>query len=215
MEEAAEFLASAIDEEASSSEHVGENLSWIDLEMLKSAALYGHLSTYQPGNDIRMKYDPLADSVVREYYEEVRWDDLNNWLKKFHQNIPFRFPNPDTDELKSTTKGQDKKGVEKKEILCVDWPEGKFVSNIRKRKGRIPSIENILNDLPSWVESACIKVGRRGVSSHLWNPAQLALCLVTTSSRKKWTVNKKQLTDFIADKFSDYLEEWKRLSDQL
>jgi hypothetical protein len=76
-------------------------------------------------------------------------------------------------------------------------------------------MEHIINEQPKWVQSACIKVGRRGVSSHHWNPAQLAICLVIPNSHKKWTVDKQELTDLLAKHFKDFLKDWETLSEQL
>lgn len=92
-------------------------------------------------------------------------------------------------------------GVTKGEILEVTWP---MPSNA-------PPLENILDEIPKWVDDACRKIGVRGkgaAGSHLWNPAILAVCLSTPSRRRKWRVGEGTLTNFLRLHFSEYLKEW-------
>ena len=93
-----------------------------------------------------------------------------------------------------------KRGVTKAEIIAAEWP---MPSNA-------PTLENILNKIPSWVDEACIKVGRAGKGqsgSHLWNPVMLAVCLAVLTPHKKWTCNQLALTNFLRAKFPDYFDE--------
>ncbi len=93
------------------------------------------------------------------------------------------------------------RAVTKREILSVPWP----------MPPDAPPLENILSELPKWVQSAYKKVGRPGKGaegSHLWNPAQLAVCLAVTTPHKRWACKKTALTNFLRGNFSDHLEEW-------
>ncbi|WP_291996583.1 hypothetical protein [Candidatus Accumulibacter sp. ACC012] len=99
-------------------------------------------------------------------------------------------------------------GLAKIEILSVPWP----------LPPNAPTLKNILDELPKWVESACLKVGRPGKGpdgSHLWNPAVLAICLATKTPQKKWAVGKGALTNFLRLNFSDYFAEWTEKSQYL
>ena len=92
-------------------------------------------------------------------------------------------------------------GVTKREILCIDWP----------MPAEAPPLENILDEIPKWVDAACKKIGAPGkgaAGSHLWNPAILAVCLSTKTPQKKWGVGEGTLTNFLRLHFSDYLQEW-------
>ncbi len=99
-------------------------------------------------------------------------------------------------------------GVTKAEILCIKWP----------LPDSAPPLENILDDLPKWVDAACNKTGRPGKGaggSHLWNPALLAVCLATKTPQKKWAVGKGALTNFLRVNFSEYFEQWETVATDL
>lgn len=99
-------------------------------------------------------------------------------------------------------------GVNKVEILCVEWPTAPHA----------PTMANVLRELPKWVNAACTKVGRRGKGvrgSHLWNPAILAYCLATRTPHKQWAVGKGALTSFLRANFPDYFEQWESVSRDL
>lgn len=94
--------------------------------------------------------------------------------------------------------GTESRGVTKAEILGVEWPT----------PNGAPTIESILDKIPKWAEEACIKVGRAGKGSHLWNPAMFAVCLATRTSHKQWVSNQQSLTSLLRNHFSEYLDEW-------
>lgn len=99
-------------------------------------------------------------------------------------------------------------GISKREILAVGWPLPQDA----------PPLQNILDEVPKWVEEACIKVGRRGKGadgSHLWNPAILAACLATTTPQKKWKANKAALTNLLSRSFPEYLQQWEEALERL
>lgn len=97
-----------------------------------------------------------------------------------------------------TSHPKEKRGISKSEILAVDWP----------LPNEAPDLENILNKLPKWADEACLKIGSAGKGSHLWNPAQLAVCLATTTPQKKWSCKQPALDKFIRANFSEYFDEW-------
>lgn len=62
------------------------------LARLESAALNGELPVYSPGQLVRHEYPP--DGVVRGFYEEAYWNDLNAWLAKHEPRVKHRFEAP-------------------------------------------------------------------------------------------------------------------------
>ena len=111
---------------------------------------------------------------------------------------------PESDEQPASSTGAPR-GVPVKEILSVDWPLPMSA----------PSLESILNKIPKWAEPACIKVGRPGKGSHLWNPAMLACCLATKNPHKKWSSMPGALTNLIRNSFPEYLIEWETHKERL
>lgn len=89
-------------------------------------------------------------------------------------------------------------GLSVAEICAANWPTPLGA----------PSINSILEKRPKWASHACLKGGRAGKSSHLWNPALLALCLSETTPQKKWACTKGALDKFIRSVFPEYLDEW-------
>ena len=58
------------------------------IEAVHSAAL----PTYEPNSTKRYIYG--KDKRIRDFYEEVYWEDLNNWLEVNERLISYRFPDP-------------------------------------------------------------------------------------------------------------------------
>lgn len=58
-------------------------------EKLIQAVRDGSLSVYEPGQ--QGSYQP---KIVRAFYEEAYWTDLNEWLEKYQKRIDWRFPAP-------------------------------------------------------------------------------------------------------------------------
>lgn len=82
-------------------------------------------------------------------------------------------------------------GLTKAAIIAIDWP------------GRT-NLGALLSDVPSWLESARVMRGRRGRNgSALWNPAQIAICLLTEKN-----VPKRALMHHLKTYFPDYLSAW-------
>jgi len=72
------------------------------LEGLEEAVKNRLLSVYAPGRIGTYKSD-----VVRPWYEESFWNDLNDWLGKNEPRIRCRFPNPNivVEKVKNTDQG--------------------------------------------------------------------------------------------------------------
>lgn len=60
------------------------------LKKLVQAVRDGKLPVFEPGR--HLYYQP---NKVRDFYEEVFWEDLNTWLADNAQRITWRFPMPD------------------------------------------------------------------------------------------------------------------------
>lgn len=65
-------------------------------QKLIAAAENGTLQTFEPGYKTPMDYGsgPGRLSRVRDFWEEVFWDDLNQWLSTTLKRVTFRFPDP-------------------------------------------------------------------------------------------------------------------------
>ena len=165
------------------------------------------LPVYEPGRNAR-----LICATVRPGLDEARWHELNDWLKDKEPHIDFEFPNPADEAPQSTIK----RGVVKSKILEVDWPMGPAQSAVVSTKHNVPSLKSVLDDIPAWVNSACIKDGRpgRGRGSHKWNPPLLAVCLYSTTPHKKWSSPVAALTKVIEVHYKDYLAEWIAMKEQ-
>lgn len=168
---------------------------------LKTAALCGALPVYWPGKSTRYAYHPSDPSCIREYFEEVYWYDLNKWLADELPTIRLTFPCADPLYGGNQIPRATQSGVPKHEILSVEWP----------LPDNAPPLKKTLDNLPKWVEPACMKIGKVGKGadgSHLWNPAILATCLNTRTSHKNWIVRREALTSFLRVSFPEYLEQW-------
>ncbi|MGN8137660.1 hypothetical protein ACTJLC_23455 [Paraburkholderia sp. 22099] len=64
------------------------------LEKLCGAAQRGDLPMHAPNELARYLYE--NGRVVRPFYEEAYWNDLNAWLEKNEPRITFRFARPNT-----------------------------------------------------------------------------------------------------------------------
>jgi hypothetical protein len=72
------------------------------LAKLMDAARTGVLTTYAPGATARYVYGPGRANPVRDFYEEVYWDDLNRWIEENEPRLLFSFGPP------SITRGEAK-----------------------------------------------------------------------------------------------------------
>lgn len=83
LEEAAQVLAA----------ETGESVDRM-LKKFMAAAESGALPVYAPGKNARYLYGRGHASCVREFYEEVYWNDLNAWFEKNETRIECKFANP-------------------------------------------------------------------------------------------------------------------------
>lgn len=213
LEDAAQAIADA----------TGERLDGL-LANLMASRRAGVLPTYAPGKNAR-----YTSKTVRDFYEECFWDDLNKWLDANEQRISWRFPKPEhacnqapaappvstsalpnveSERVHLKPSKSPERGVTKAEILAAEWP----------LPSDAPKLENILREIPKWVEAACTRIGQRGKGasgSHLWNPALLAVCLATRTIHKRWIANRQALDHVIRESYSDYLDQWQDAKDRL
>jgi hypothetical protein len=87
------------------------------LEALMNSAREGELKTYAPGSD-----GPYRSRTVREFYEEVFWDDLNEWRKSKWPRLGCSFPEPENSETakpkpETATNGADRERTNQLHIL--------------------------------------------------------------------------------------------------
>jgi len=64
------------------------------VEKLCGAAQRGDLPMYAPNELARYLYE--NGRIVRPFYEEAYWNDLNAWLERSEPRITFRFARPNT-----------------------------------------------------------------------------------------------------------------------
>lgn len=78
LEEAAAFI----------SERTGEDAKGLKAKFI-AAAGNGDLATYAPFSFVKK-----AGGIVRDFFEHVYWNDLNEWLEKNEPRLNCRFPQP-------------------------------------------------------------------------------------------------------------------------
>ncbi len=102
-------------------------------ELLKSlveAANSGVLPMHEPGKTDRYVYGVGKHEIVREFYEETYWDDLNSWLERERPRIRFRFLTPsiaNSDLLRETVYNGGP----------IDWRYWSALSNITPMQGAL------------------------------------------------------------------------------
>lgn len=120
-------------------------------------------------------YRPRSDQIHREIWlsrpwtDEVKWCDLNTWLKINEPDIDVIFPKPAT---KTTTKPAN--GMTKNEIITS------FRTCQFTKRGDDKSWRNALEEYPKWLHPSRI---RKGTKSHntpsLWNPVAIGIALLS------------------------------------
>lgn len=169
--------------------------------------------------DKRLKYHSWIDAFRQAVSESEQTADTPRHVRDeshgqsdaARSGVPKVTPVDDGGQGKAATQEQEQKapiGIPKGQILSVDWP----------LPPGAPTLQNIIDNLPKWVEEACTKVGRVGKGpggSHLWNPAILAVCLATKTPQKQWAAGKGALTSFLRRSFPDYLKQWEEAAKSL
>jgi hypothetical protein len=101
------------------------------IDKLKSSVINGEIDVYAPE-----KTDRYTPDKVREYYEEVYWDDLNQWLKNNEKRITWKFPKPNSTTPSNTAKPPSKSAI---------WWQTDNMSNIPdSRIGSGKSVASVL-----------------------------------------------------------------------
>ena len=120
-------------------------------------------------------------------------------LREFEASISGASANSDADEASTLGKAAKPKGCTKGEILAADWP--------------LPNgfnLEGALSDVPKWLMSARVSRGTPGRGSSIWNPVQIAVCLVTEKA-----VNKTAVDHVIRRHFAEFIDEWEHSAEML
>ena len=120
-------------------------------------------------------------------------------LREFEAAISDASANTDADEAGTLAKAAKLKGCTKGEILAADWP--------------LPNgfnLEGALSDVPKWLMSARVSRGAPGRGSSIWNPVQIAVCLVTEKA-----VNKTAVDHVIRRHFAEFIDEWEHSAEML
>lgn len=167
-------------------------------EKLKESAKTGELEVFAPGSD--EVYKPKAgrhapDNVVRGWYEEAYWNNLNDWLKKNEPRLDCEFPNPCTSAAAKVEAVNP--SITKQQAINA------FDGLHFDRKGW----NNALSDVPKWIESCRVMRGRKGdkSTSATWNPVLIATALFD----KQIPIEK---LDAVFVRLNDWAVEWKEIS---
>lgn len=78
LEEAANYI----------NEQTGERAEGIKNKLI-AAVKGGELATYAPGSFVKKD-----SKIIRDFFEHVYWNDLNEWLEKNEPRLDCKFPNP-------------------------------------------------------------------------------------------------------------------------
>lgn len=127
--------------------------------------------------------------------------EVAQWVKDHHAADFPKFPKNiqplDDDKInEAPARAEKSKGCTKQEILAAEWP---------------PELEGALGDIPEWLLSARVSPGRPGRNgSAIWNPAQIAVCLV---NERRMTKN--AAAQLINRCFQDFVDDWNDKSEML
>ena len=149
-------------------------------------------------------YSELADRFAREQQPVVDGADT---VAKVSESLPgadgpLGTGTNDPGAANLTGDAAQAAGIDKQGILAYDWP---LLGNFNQ-----DSLSAALSDVPKWLLPARVSEGAPGKASALWNPAQVAVCLV----EKRYT-NAKALTTHIRNHFPDWFGEWETKQEHL
>jgi len=96
------------------------------LESLLEAVRQDDLVVYKPGSDVIYK-----PATVRGFYEEIYWDDLNNWMRTYLPRLNFSFPKPASGVDRVSTDRSHNSSQEN--INLIDQRAEKIVSTAKER----------------------------------------------------------------------------------
>ncbi len=141
------------------------------LQKLKVAAETQSIPTFEPGRVDRYRYRGDGNHV-REFYEEVYWDNLNQWLDVEEPRISYRFPNPkgNTSELAAdnTVLPALRSNEQSEEVVTDCTPIGEPNSPLQKQRWQEQQILRVIGEL-GYVATELPKPpsGRRGVKAEV------------------------------------------------
>jgi hypothetical protein len=168
---------------------------------LVGAAKRKELLVYEPGKNSPLEYGAGAGMlrVVRTFYEECFWDELNTWLETFAPRVTFRFPKPTPDLSPGTLSAR---GINKDQVMKAF---GELVKGIDFKKA-LGNGKGLFGDCGARTQ----KGTPGGRHKALWNPVILAVglkekCYVTKPHLKMAFNDHSFLSDW-ADEWADALE---------
>lgn len=142
------------------------------LKLLTESVTSGTLITYAPGLN-----NPYRGRVVRDFYEEVFWDDLNAWLADHCRRLGCSFPEPGISETaakprtETATGGADRArtnqpAVDRQPKAAEQWKTdaraiGEEWMNAERKEGRDPGVIAIAKYLEGELSNRDIR-GPRG-----------------------------------------------------
>jgi hypothetical protein len=157
------------------SEATGESERSI-LDLLVVSVQESKLLVYQPGSDVC--YTP---SIVREFYEEAIWDELNTWMDKYLPRIEWRFCSPENDDSNHQTIasmfGKEPNYQEWRRLIDKEYAP--LNDAICYAIGRPLNLEN-RNNLSNWEEEV-----KEGAYSSLLNRADSDIISGTLKSKER------------------------------
>ena len=149
LEEAAQLIA----------QKAGEREA-VMIQKLVFAVKMKQLPTFEPGRTAVIEYGngPGKTSVIRDFYEECYWDDLNKWLSANEPRISFRFPAPHS-QSEQQAGDSPKQELENKGNQQVSNPE----------RGELVSIVEVANRLSQKLSMGInVMVQKYLIDSHAW-----------------------------------------------
>ena len=171
------------------------------------------LRTSERGSDERSLFLWLEDELrEREAVgAKLKQDENGTWITEHPAMTLAQWlderSSKDQEEPDEISNSSEPGWLIKTEILSVaeDWPLGPGA----------PTMSNILEEIPQWVDGACKRIGAPGrgqAGSHRWNPAILADACCTETRWKKWRSNRLAMGKFLAKYFEEFVPEWERIA---
>jgi hypothetical protein len=203
-------------------QHTGERAAPF-LEKLTEAVRDGAVPVCEPGKHAR--YYPL---VVRGYYDEVYWDDLNAWLAKNEKRIRWQFCRPAqatkqadaglTDDAETVNDGDPKADDADDAIdgasarpkatskLPPGIPTGEIANAFRLTSGWVEKLKHVARNpflKPALMRQGSRKKGKTPAAPHLWNPVTIAWLLILRDGR-----NARAMEATITHHFPAWQDAW-------
>jgi hypothetical protein len=137
------------------------------LKLLTESVTNGTLITYAPGLN-----NPYRGRVVRDFYEEVFWDDLNAWLVRNRFRLGWSFPDPGISETTAKPKPETATGganakteSARTRLKSIAREIGEQWMKAERKDGRDPGG----NEIAQHVEAELKKRDERGPRGDYWD----------------------------------------------